>query len=68
MENCYLYIYADDNTYVFDCNMTLVKRKRYWDFDVLNAWLFDNYMTLIPGNCSFMCLGSNLSVGEILCI
>ena len=48
--------------------MNLAKRKRYWDFDVLNAWLFDNYMTLIPGNCSFMCLGSNLSVGEILCI
>ena len=59
-------IIADDNTlYTFYCNINAVKEKLYKDFEVLEAWFYDNYMVSHPGKCNFMCLGSNLSLDEI---
>ena len=66
IENCYLCNYVDDNTlHVFDCNMNVVKEKLYKDFEVLDTWLYENYMVLNPRKCNFMCLGSNLLGDEI---
>ena len=66
IENYYLCNYPEDDTlYVFDCNMNFVKEKLYKDFEVLDTWFYDNYMSFDPGKCNFMCLRSNLSVDEI---
>ena len=66
IENQYLCYPADDNIlYAFDRNMNVVKEKLYKYFEVLDTWIYDNYMTLNPGKCNFMCLGSNILGDQI---
>ena len=45
--------------------MNVVIEKLYKDFEVLDTWLYENYMAPNPGKCNFMCLGWNLPLDEV---
>ena len=39
--------------------MNIIKEKLQKDFKVVTGWLYENYMSLNPTKCHYMCLGKN---------
>ena len=57
------YSHADDNTlYTLGDNLKKFKNDLRNSFDMVNHWLYVNYMVLHAGKCHFMCLGNNTKV------
>ena len=52
--------YADDsNLHSIGKEMNIIKEKLRKDFMVVINWFFENYVTLNPTKCHYMCLGKN---------
>ena len=52
--------YADDNNlYSIGKELNVIKKKLRKDFKVVTDWFYENYMSLNPTNCHYMCLGKN---------
>ena len=53
-------IYADDNNlYSTGKELNLIKEKIRKNFKEVTDWFFENYMSLNPTKCLYMCLGKN---------
>ena len=60
IEQCTLSNYADDNNLSISReDKELIKPMLSSDFMIVENWFFENYMTLNPGKCYFMCIGKN---------
>ena len=60
LSESFLSNYADDNNlYGTGKELNIIKEKRHKDFKVVTDWFFENYMSLNPTKCHYMCLGKN---------
>ena len=67
IERCTLSNYADDNNLsIYGEDKGLTKSTLSSDFMIVEDWFFENYMTLNPGKCYFMCISKNVSDSELL--
>ena len=56
----FLSIFADDNNlYSIGKELNIIKEKLRKVFKVVTDWFFENYMSLNPTKCHYMCLGKN---------
>ena len=52
--------YTDDNNlYSIGKELDIVKENLRKDFNVVTDWFFENYMSLNPRKCRYICLGKN---------
>ena len=52
--------YADDNNlYSIGKELNIIKEKLRKVFKVVTDWFFENYVSLNPTKCHYMCLGKN---------
>ena len=59
--------YADDNNlFVIGKNKEDIKSLLLLDFEIVNNWLYENFMILNPKKSHYMCLGKNLDDNEVL--
>ena len=60
LSETFLSNYADDNNlYSIGKELNIIKEKLQKDFKVVTGWLYENYMSLNPTKCHYMCLGKN---------
>ena len=59
ISKCNLCNYADDNTlYSTGKNLNRIRRTLEMEFMILHQWFDENHMTLNPGKCHYMVIGS----------
>ena len=59
ISKCNLCNYADDNTlYSTGKDLNWIRRNLEIDFMILHQWFHENHMTLNPGECHYMVIGS----------
>ena len=59
--------YADDNTlYSARKDLNRIRRNLKIDFMILHQWFHENHMTLNPGKCHYMTIGSRDLSHEIM--
>ena len=59
ISKCNLCNYADDNTlYSTGKDLNRIRRNHEVDFMILYLWFHENHMTLNPGKCHYMVIGS----------
>ena len=59
--------YAEDNTlYRYGKTIDRVNEKLKLDFRLVTSWFHKNRMSLNPGKCYYMCLGSKTEKAEFL--
>ena len=67
ISKCNLYNYADDNTlYSTGKDLNRIRRNLEMDFMILLLWFHKNNMTLNPGKCHYMVIGSRDLSHEIM--
>ena len=67
ISKCNLCSYADDNTlYCTGKNLNRIRRNLEMEFMILHQWFHENYMTLNPGKCHYMVIGSRDLSHEIM--
>ena len=67
ISKCSLYNYADDNTlYSTGKNLNRIRRNLEMEFMILHQWFHENHMTLNPGKCHYMVIGSRDLSHEIM--
>ena len=60
LSETFLRNYSDDNVlYSIGKELDIFKEKLRKDFKVVTDWFFENYMSLNPTKCYYMCLGKN---------
>ena len=60
LSETFLSIFADDNNlYSIGKELNIIKEKLRKVFKVVTDWFFENYMSLNPTKCYFMCLKEN---------
>ena len=60
LSETFLSIYADDNNlFSIGKELNIIKEKLRKDFKVVTDWFFENYMSLYPTKCHYMCLGKS---------
>ena len=60
LSKTFLSNYPDDNNlYSIGKELNIIKEKLQKDFKVVTGWLYENYMSLNPTKCHYMCLGKN---------
>ena len=56
LSETFLSNYADDNnSYSTGKELDIIKEKLWKDFKVVTDWLFENYMSLNPTKCYYIC-------------
>ena len=67
ISKCSLCNYADDNTlYSTGKNLNRIRRNLEMEFMILHQWFHENHMTLNPGKCHYMVIGSRDLSHEIM--
>ena len=67
ISKCSLCNYADDNTlYSTGRNLNRIRRNLEMEFMILHQWFHENHMTLNPGKCHYMVIGSRDLSHEIM--
>ena len=67
ISKCNLCNYADDNTlYSTGKNLNRIRRNLEMEFMILHQWFHENHMTLNPGKCHYMVIGSRDLSHEIM--
>ena len=67
ISKCNLCNYADDNTiYSTGKDLNRIRRNLEMDFVILHQWFHENHMTLNPGKCHYMVIGSRDLSHEIM--
>ena len=67
ISKCRLCNYADDNTlYSTGKNLNRIRRNLEMEFMILHQWFHENHMTLNPGKCHYMVIGSRDLSHEIM--
>ena len=67
ISKCNLCNYADDNTlYSTGKNLNRIRRNLEMEFMILQQWFHENHMTLNPGKCHYMVIGSRDLSHEIM--
>ena len=67
ISKCNLCNYADDNTlYSTGKDLNRIRRNFEIDFMILHQWFHENHMTLNPGKCHHMVIGSRYLSHEIM--
>ena len=67
ISKCSLCNYADDNTlYSTGKNLNRIRRNLEMEFMILHQWFQENHMTLNPGKCHYMVIGSRDLSHEIM--
>ena len=67
ISKCNLCHYADDNTlYSLAKYLNRIRRNLEMEFMILHQWLHENHMTLNPGKCYYMVIGSRDLSHEIM--
>ena len=67
ISKCNLCNYADDNTlYSTGKDLNRIRRNLGIDFMILHQWFHENHMTLNPGKCHYMVIGSRDLSHEIM--
>ena len=67
ISKCNLCNYADDNTlYSTGKDLNRIRRNLEMDFMILHQWFHENHMTLNPGKCHYMVIGSGDLSHEIM--
>ena len=67
ISKCNLCNYADDNTlYSTGKDLNRIRRNLEIDFMILHQWFHENHMTLNPGKCHYMVIGSRDLSHEIM--
>ena len=67
ISKCNLCNYADDNTlYSTGKNLNRTRRNLEMEFMILHQWFHENHMTLNPGKCHYMVIGSRDLSHEIV--
>ena len=60
LSKTFLSNYPDDNNlYSIGKELNIIKEKLRKVFKVVTDWFFENYMSLNPTKCHYMCLGKN---------
>ena len=60
LSGTFLSNYADDNNlYSTRKELNIIEKKLRKDFKVATDWFFENYMSLNPTKCHFMCPGKS---------
>ena len=60
LSETFLNNYANEsNLYSIGKELNIIKEKFRNDFKVVTDWFFENYMSLNPTKCHYMCLGKN---------
>ena len=67
-KNIYTYIhYADGNNFFISGeDKELIKPMLSSDFEIVEDWFFENYMTLNLGKCYFVRISKNVNISELL--
>ena len=67
ISKCDLCNYADDNTlYSIGKDLNRIRRNLEMEFMILHQWFHENHMTLNPGNCHYIVIGSRDLSHEIM--
>ena len=67
ISKCNLCNYVDDNTfYSTGKDLNRIRRNLEIDFRILHQWFHENHMTLNPGKCHYMIIGSGDLRHEIM--
>ena len=67
ISKCNLCNYADDKTLYFTGkDLNRIRRNLEMDFMILRRWFHENHMTLNPGKCYYMIIGSRDLSHEIM--
>ena len=67
ISKCRLCNYADENTLYFTGrNLNRIRRNLEMEFMILRQWFHENHMTLNPGKCHYMVIGSRDLLHEIM--
>ena len=67
ISKCSLCNFADDSTlYSTGKNLNRIRRKLEMEFMILHQWFHENHMTLNPGKCHYMVIGSRDLSHEIM--
>ena len=67
ISKCNLCNYADDNTlYSTGKDLNQIRRTLEMDFMILHQWLHKNHMTVNPGKCHYVVIGSRDLSHEIM--
>ena len=67
ISKCNLCNYADDNTlYSTEKDLNWIRRNLEMEFMILHQWFRENHMTLNPGICHYMVIGSTELLHEII--
>ena len=67
ISQCNLCNYADGNTlYSTGKDLKRIRRNVEMDFIILHQWFHENHMTLNPGKCHYMVIGSRDLLHEIM--
>ena len=60
LSETFLNNYANEsNLYSIGKELNIIKEELRNDFKVVTDWFFENYMSLNPTKCHYMCLGKN---------
>ena len=67
ISKCNFCNYADDNTlFSTGKDLNLIRRNLEIEFMILHQWFHENHMTLNPGKCHYMVIGSRNLSHEIM--
>ena len=67
ISKCNLFNYADYNTlYSTGKKLNRIRRNLEMEFMILHQWFHENHMTLNPGKCHYMVIGSRDLSHEIM--